>query len=200
MSVQNSISSKKIQCPRCGGSGETEHTHVVYGVCFMCKGSGEVFPQRVGELTERALKRKANKQAKRDAEELEYKTKQEAHEAEQESFSRPIFDAHIESADSSKVEEQLSYLKIDRIEKHLYPNGATLEEFCGVVLDFGAEPLYKGTAFGFLAFGRRCGRFAVLNYIKNRFGVIAEGLEYDNERDQVLDYNGHNDWFDFPNE
>lgn len=60
--------STKIECPRCGGSGETEFTHVVYGVCFMCKGDGMVYPKRVGELTEKAKIRKANKDAKRQAE------------------------------------------------------------------------------------------------------------------------------------
>jgi predicted nucleic acid-binding Zn-ribbon protein len=57
--------SNKIECPRCGGSGKTEFSHVVEGVCFMCSGSGEVFPKRVEELTKKAKVRKANKEAKR---------------------------------------------------------------------------------------------------------------------------------------
>ena len=56
--------STKIECPRCGGSGKVEHSHVVEGVCFMCGGFGEVLPKRVGELTEKAKIRKANKEAK----------------------------------------------------------------------------------------------------------------------------------------
>jgi hypothetical protein len=48
-----------INCPRCGGSGETEHTHIVYGICFLCKGSG-VITERTFELSE------AKKQAKID--------------------------------------------------------------------------------------------------------------------------------------
>ena len=55
----------KIECPRCGGSGETEYTHVVYGICFMCKGDGMVYSTRVDELTEKAIIRKANKEAKK---------------------------------------------------------------------------------------------------------------------------------------
>jgi hypothetical protein len=56
--------SKQVTCPRCGGNGEVEHTHVMFGICFMCKGSGMVYPQRVEELTEKAAKRKAKKEAK----------------------------------------------------------------------------------------------------------------------------------------
>ena len=59
--------SKKIQCPRCGGNGEVEHTHVMYGICFMCKGEGMVYPIRVDELTEKGKIRKANKIAKKEA-------------------------------------------------------------------------------------------------------------------------------------
>ena len=60
--------SNKIECPRCGGSGKTEHSHVVDGVCFMCKGFGLVTAKRVGEITEKAKVRKANKEAKYQAE------------------------------------------------------------------------------------------------------------------------------------
>lgn len=56
--------SNKIKCPRCGGSGKTEFSHVVDGICFMCGGFGEVFSKRVEELTEKAKKRKANKESK----------------------------------------------------------------------------------------------------------------------------------------
>ncbi len=58
------MNDNKIECPRCGGRGKVEHTHIVYGVCFMCGGFGEVFPKRVSELTEKAKVRKANKEAK----------------------------------------------------------------------------------------------------------------------------------------
>ena len=57
--------SNKIDCPRCGGSGKVEHTHVVDGICFMCKGFGQVYPERVGELTEKAKKRKAASEQKK---------------------------------------------------------------------------------------------------------------------------------------
>jgi len=64
MTTFTTYTDKKIACPRCGGSGETEHTHVVYGICFMCKGDGMVYAARVNELTERAATRKANKDNK----------------------------------------------------------------------------------------------------------------------------------------
>jgi len=71
--------STKIECPRCGGSGETEFTNVVYGICFMCKGQGMVYPKRVGELEEKAKVRKANKQAKYYQELKESREKEEAY-------------------------------------------------------------------------------------------------------------------------
>ncbi len=60
--------SNKIECPRCGGSGKTEHSHIVEGICFMCGGEGMVYPKRVGELTDKAKIRKANKDTKYQAE------------------------------------------------------------------------------------------------------------------------------------
>lgn len=58
--------SKKITCPRCGGSGKVEHTHIVHGVCFMCKGSGETYPKRVEEykVKEKAKRKKVVAEAK----------------------------------------------------------------------------------------------------------------------------------------
>ena len=67
--------STKIKCPRCGGTGKVEHTHVVEGICFMCAGFGEVFPKRVGELTEKAKIRKSNKEANYQKELKESKEK-----------------------------------------------------------------------------------------------------------------------------
>ena len=69
--------SNKIQCPKCGGSGKVEHSHVCEGVCFMCGGFGEVFPQRVDKLTKRAEKRKATIEAKRLVIQEEIKAKEE---------------------------------------------------------------------------------------------------------------------------
>lgn len=69
--------SSKVSCPRCGGSGKVEHTHVVEGVCFMCNGFGEVFPKRVEELTEKAKVRKANKEAKYQQELKESKERED---------------------------------------------------------------------------------------------------------------------------
>jgi len=49
-----------VNCPRCGGSGKTEHTHIVYGVCFLCKGNG-VVSEAIIELSEAKKKSKAEK-------------------------------------------------------------------------------------------------------------------------------------------
>lgn len=53
---------KTISCARCGGSGKTEHTHVVYGVCFLCKGTG-VISEKTLELSEKRKEQKAKKEA-----------------------------------------------------------------------------------------------------------------------------------------
>ena len=84
--------SKKIECPRCGGSGKTEFSHVVYGVCFMCSGGGEVFPKRVAELTEKANIRKANKEAKRLAEDeaIELRIKEEENKYQEWQYNRNL--------------------------------------------------------------------------------------------------------------
>ncbi len=84
--------SKKVECPRCGGSGKTEFSHVVYGVCFMCSGGGEVFPKRVAELTEKANIRKANKEAKRLAEDeaIELRIKEEVNKYQDWQYNRNL--------------------------------------------------------------------------------------------------------------
>ena len=63
--MKTEMKTQKVSCPRCGGTGKVEHTHVVEGVCFMCYGSGVVYPERVEKLTERAIKVKAKKEVRR---------------------------------------------------------------------------------------------------------------------------------------
>lgn len=69
--------SNKIQCPKCGGSGKVEHSHVCEGVCFMCAGFGEVFPKRVTELSEKSKKRKNTIEVKRLAIQEDQKSKED---------------------------------------------------------------------------------------------------------------------------
>jgi molybdopterin converting factor small subunit len=85
----------KIECPRCGGSGETEHTHVVYGICFMCKGDGMVYAARVNELTERAATRKANKEAKKALDALAEEERLDAYYTWQYSKNLDYFNSYV---------------------------------------------------------------------------------------------------------
>ena len=71
--MKNLDTKTNIECPRCGGNGKVEHTHVVEGVCFMCYGYGVVSSKRAEDLTEKAIIRKAKKVAKRNATLLEEK-------------------------------------------------------------------------------------------------------------------------------
>jgi len=71
--MKNLDTKTNIECPRCGGNGKVEHTHVVEGVCFMCYGYGVVSSKRAEDLTEKAIVRKAKKVAKRNATLLEEK-------------------------------------------------------------------------------------------------------------------------------
>ena len=52
---------KTVNCTRCGGSGKTEHTHIVYGICFLCKGNG-VISEATLVLTEKKKEAKKNKE------------------------------------------------------------------------------------------------------------------------------------------
>jgi hypothetical protein len=53
---------KKVECPRCGGSGKTEHTHIVYGVCFLCKGNG-IVNEKTLLVSQKRKENKAKKEA-----------------------------------------------------------------------------------------------------------------------------------------
>ncbi len=100
--------SKKVKCPRCGGSGKTEFSHVVEGVCFMCSGFGEVFPKRVVELTEKANVRKANKEAKRlaEAEVIELRRKEEENKYQEWQYNRNLDYFKVQSVVKTKGSER----------------------------------------------------------------------------------------------
>lgn len=68
-----------IECPKCGGSGKTEHSHIAEGICFTCSGNGIVTKKRVGELSEKAKIRKEKKEAKYKAELKESEERESNH-------------------------------------------------------------------------------------------------------------------------
>jgi hypothetical protein len=135
----------KIDCPRCGGSGETEHTHVVYGICFMCKGEGMVYPKRAEELTEKAKIRKANKLAKREAvaaqELIDSKLKQEKRESEIYAKNLEYFNAQKEIC--TKGSEDL-VSKINSFAKLVLTESSSEEEVREFLNDY-----FKERAFDF---------------------------------------------------
>ena len=130
----------KIECPRCGGSGETEHTHVVYGICFMCKGDGMVYPARVGELTERAATRKANKEAKKVSDALSQEQRLNAYHAWQYSKNLDYFNSYVNR--SSKGLDTFMH-QVNKIAELVLNANATEADVREMLLDyFKTESFY----------------------------------------------------------
>jgi len=111
--------SKKITCPRCGGNGEVEHSHVMFGICFMCKGSGMVYQKRVDELTERSIKRNATIAAKKASQKASQKEKEEA---KSEGYAKWQYSKNLD----------FFYNKIEKIETDVKVI-ETLNGLCGVL-------------------------------------------------------------------
>ena len=135
----------KIECPRCGGSGETEHTHVVFGICFMCKGEGMVYAKRAEDLTEKAKIRKANKLAKREAiaaqELIDSELEQEKREIEIYAKNLEYFNSQKEIC--TKGSEDLIG-KINALAKLVLTESSSEEEVREFLNDY-----FKGMAFDF---------------------------------------------------
>ena len=135
----------KIECPRCGGSGETEHTHVVFGICFMCKGEGMVYAKRAEDLTEKAKIRKANKSAKREAiaaqELIDSELEQEKREIEIYAKNLEYFNSQKEIC--TKGSEDL-ISKINGLAKLVLTESSSEEEVREFLNDY-----FKGMAFDF---------------------------------------------------
>jgi len=132
---------KKIACPRCGGSGETEHTHVVYGICFMCKGDGMVYAARVNELTERAATRKANKEAKKASDALAEEERLNAYYAWQYYKNLDYFNSYVNR--SSKGLDIFMH-QVNKISKLVLESKPTEAEVREMLLDY-----FKNESFYF---------------------------------------------------
>lgn len=59
--LENKFENSKVTCTRCNGSGKTEHSHVMDGVCFLCSRFGVISKS---EAKEDIKKVQARKQAK----------------------------------------------------------------------------------------------------------------------------------------
>ena len=132
---------KKIACPRCGGSGETEHTHVVYGICFMCKGDGMVYAARVDELTEKAIIRKANKEAKKISDALAEEQRLNAYYDWQYSKNLDYFNSYVNR--SSKGLDTFMH-QVNKISKLVLESKPTEAEVREMLLDY-----FKNESFYF---------------------------------------------------
>lgn len=136
--------SNKVVCPRCGGSGKVEHSHVMDGVCFMCGGFGEVYPKRVEELTEKAKIRKANREAKYQKELAEQKEADEKYwgkvYAEITKRNKKYFEEYKCATHKGAME---FYTSLKGMSKHLGFNSETSEEdFRDMIKNF-----YKDESF-----------------------------------------------------
>jgi len=149
----------QIECPRCSGTGKVEHTHVVYGVCFMCAGYGTVTAQRVVELNTKAHVRKVKKQEKRNAVLAQEKID---NEKRQMSYEKWQFDKNI-SFYNAKVNQALSVgaihflSQVEGISKFVKCD--TRKLFEEMISDY-----FKGSAFDF--------RFELSKYTSDNFGFI----------------------------
>jgi len=162
---------KTVDCPRCGGSGKTEHTHIVYGVCFLCKGSGSV-TEATFVLTEE------KKQAK-EAKKLEAKK-----QAEIEEKNRWIA---LHNETKAKFENQVNENSFDL---------NTLKSFrtCIAILNHKNEKLTKETFeasisdFGnnFYINNRDC-RLALVKFCR-RNNIFNSKFEYQNDSYDFNEY------------
>lgn len=163
------LKNNKIECPRCGGSGETEFTHVVYGVCFMCKGSGMTSPTRVEELTEKAKLRKEKKsakiQAEREAQEQAQLEREEAYYKWQKSRNVVYFNKMINKpytdAESNKIKTIKGLVDVLKYNKET-PKEDVIKMF---------EDYFKEECFYF--------RYAVSKYTLDTFGFILMDIPSD---------------------
>ena len=138
------INTNQIECPRCSGTGEVEHTHVVYGICFMCKGVGMVYPKRVEELSEKAILRKAKKQDKQNAilaqDKIESENKKIAYEKWQYDKNIAFYNVRIKKSLSVGAASFLH--KVEGISKFVKCD--TRELFEEMISDY-----FKGSAYDF---------------------------------------------------
>ena len=141
MTTFTTYTDKKISCPRCGGSGETEYTHVVYGICFMCKGDGTVYSTRVDELTEKAIIRKANKEAKKISDALAEEQRLNAYYAWQYSKNLDYFNSYVNR--SSKGLDTFMH-QVNKIAKLVLNANPTESDVREMLLDY-----FKNESFYF---------------------------------------------------
>ena len=161
---------KTVNCPRCGGSGKTEHTHIVHGVCFLCKGNG-VVSETTFVLTEE------KKQAK-EAKKLEVKIQAEIEEENKwialHNEAKANFEKQVQenNFDLFKVNGFDTCFKIFEYKKQPF----TKELFESIIDDFGGSfKCYKDCRLALCKFFR-------LN------GVFNSKFEYNHDSDDYNEY------------
>jgi len=159
---------KTVDCPRCGGSGKTEHTHIVYGVCFLCKGNG-IISEATSVLTEKkkAAKKAKEIKAKKQAEEANEKMWIDLHFSAKQNFEKQVEENNF---DLFKINGFDTCVKIFEYKKQPF----TKELFESIINDFG------GTFY----IAKEC-RLALCKYFRLN-GVYNSKFEYSNDN---YDYN-----------
>lgn len=147
-----------IPCPRCGGTGKTEHSHVMFGICFLCKGSGQVSELTV-DRTERKLEQK------RKAKDLNDKKAVEVWENNH-AEAKANFDSLVDKSDLDLTEYKKFNFCVGML-KHLG------QEFTKANFEDILET-YAGT----LHIEVKC-RIALVKYFRAN-GVYNSKFEYDN--------------------
>ena len=159
---------KKVNCPRCGGSGKTEHTHIVYGVCFLCKGNGVVSKTTL-VLTQKKKEAKKIKEieAQKQIEQDNAKMWVDLHSSAKQNFEKQVEENNF---DLFKRNDFDTCDKIFEYKKQPF----TKELFESIINDFG----------GSFYITKEC-RLALCKYFRLN-GVYNSKFEYNNDS---YDYN-----------
>ena len=159
---------KTVNCPRCGGSGKTEHTHIVYGICFLCKGNG-VVSEATLVLTEKKKEAKKIKEieAQKQTEQANEKMWIDLHFSAKQNFEKQVEENNF---DLFKINGFDICVKIFEYKKQPF----TKELFESIINDFG----------GSFYIAKEC-RLALCKYFRLN-GVYNSKFEYNNDS---YDYN-----------
>lgn len=159
---------KTVYCPRCGGSGKTEHTHIVYGVCFLCKGNG-VISEAALVLTEKKKEAKKIKEieAQKQTEQADVKMWIDLHFSAKQNFEKQVEENNF---DLFKINGFNNCVNIFEYKKQPF----TKELFESIINDFG----------GSFYIVKEC-RLALCKYFRLN-GVYNSKFEY---RNDSYDYN-----------
>ena len=157
-----------VKCTRCGGSGKTEHTHVVYGICFLCKGNGFISEATFVLAEEKKQVKEAKRLESKKKYEIENKNNWiSLHNCAKENFEKQVTENNF---DLLKINGFYTCVRIFEYKKAPF----TKILFESIISDFG----------GSFWIQKDC-RLALCKYFRKN-GVYDSKFEYQNDS---YDYN-----------